>query len=730
MDNETTMVVDQESSSFLADNIVPFMVTTGCLTIGLLGTLLAVRTESKNRIEKERLAAVAEAAAAAKAAKNAIVDRNKYPGGKLTVYFATQTGTAESFAKELEREAKDHGFLVRVEDAEDIKSPEHMADRQSRAPFGADSKPDEMPRAIVLAATYGEGEPTDNATELVNQMEASILADEGEPQKQKQKRKPLLGLEYAVFGLGNTEYEIFNAMGKFFDATMERLGGNRVYELGLGDDSDDLEADFEKWKEGMWAALKKRYVKEGAVLMGAAAAAAEDDKRSLPDCEYAIRWEEGSSTSTTSTTTGTTNSDENRSSVPLETVYGSSKHYFTAVDCPVDVVRELRSPEDGGSTVHVEIDISNADMNYRTADNLGVLPCNAPEVVESVAESLGYTRQLDNAFTVAAGTNQDGEQHEWHGLPFPTPITLRECLTRYLDLTSAPRRSDLKLLSSYAKQPLDRKALQRLSSKEGKQEYKEKIVEAKVGLVQLLKLCPSLEIPLEHLIGNVCRFQLPRFYTISSCPKVHPNSIHLTVAITKEERPDGSMFDGVCSTHIAQALNQSLRVFVRPSTFRLPSDTSTPVLMIGPGTGIAPMRAFLQDRRHQFQKEQGDSMHNVLYFGCKKEELDYIYREELEEYHREGVLKDLHLAFSRKDPGQKEYVQHLLRKNASSTYQLLKEQGAYVFVCGGVKMGHDVTETLKEILVQESNGSVSPEAAAMYLSKLSSEGRFVQELWS
>ena len=123
-------------------------------------------------------------------------------------------------------------------------------------------------------------------------------------------------------------------------------------------------------------------------------------------------------------------------------------------------------------------------------------------------------------------------------------------------------------------------------------------------------------------------------------------------------------------------------------------------------------------------------MHNVLYFGCKKEELDYIYRDELEAYHREGTLKELHVAFSRTDPNKKVYVQHLLRQNSSATYGLLKDHGAYVFVCGGVKMGHDVTETLKEILVGESNGSMSQEDASNYLSTLSSEGRFVQELWS
>ena len=675
------------------------------------------------RQEEARLAAIAAEEAAMKAAREAVIDRTKYPGGKLTVYYATQTGTAESFAKELEREGKDHGFLVKIEDIEDLdSSPASMVDPTKRSAFGADTAPHEMPRAIVLAATYGEGEPTDNATSLVHAMEAMLEGgdDDGE-EKTEADAKPLLGLDYAVFGLGNTEYEIFNAMGKFFDSSFEKMGGNRILEMGLGDDSDDLEADFEKWKDTMWAVLKKKYVKEGAM----AAKATTKDATVLPDCQYSVEWQPHLSSR------DSLEADEGRASTPLDKIHGSSKSYFTAADCPVSVVRELRSEADGGSTVHVEIDISKSNSRnlkeYMTADNLGVLPVNSSEVVESVAKSLGYN--LDQVFCLSKGSNRDGEVHEWHGLPFPTPITVRECLTRYLDLTAAPRRSDLKLLSYYARQAVDRKALQRLSSKEGKPEYKEKIVEARVGLAQLLKLCSSIEIPLEHLIGNVCRLQLPRFYTIASSPKVHSGSIHLTVAVTKEQRKDGTFFDGVCSTHIANRGNQSLRVFVRPSTFRLPSSLDTPVLMIGPGTGIAPMRALLQDRKHQFEAEgKSNAMTNVLYFGCKKEELDYIYRDELEAYHKEGTLENLYVAFSRKNPNKKEYVQHLLKENGASTYAMLEEKGAYVFVCGGVKMGHDVTETLKDILVSE--GSMSQESAADYLSNLSSQGRFVQELWS
>jgi NADPH-ferrihemoprotein reductase len=618
----------------------------------------------------------------------ALLVPQKYPGGRISIYYATQTGTAESFAQQLEREGPDHGFYIHVVDMEETQ----LDNLKDVTAYGQvdDADTNNNPRAIILASTYGEGEPTDNATTMVNAIKEAL--EDGS------SHDLLKDLDYTVFGLGNREYEMFNAMGKYFDETFEQLGGNRIFQLGLGDDNDDLEADFEKWKDQLWKDLKDRYLassEQKQALINARKQ--QQNSSSIPDCEYAIEWH----------TSVSTNGAWEQS---LDKVHGSSRHFFTAVDCPVSTIRELRSTKDSGSTVHVELDISQKqELKYETADNLGVLPCNNHVVVESVARSLGY--DLDAVFSLKAPLPTNGNSpHEWHGDPFPMPLTVRECLTRYLDLTSAPRRSDLKLLSLYAKDPVDRRALQRLSSKEGKQDYKEKIVESYVGLAELLKLCPSLEIPLEHLI-SFCHFTLPRFYTISSCSQVFPDSIHLTVAVTQEQRKDGTMFEGVCSAHIAKSQQQNLplRVFVRPSSFRLPSDSTKPILMIGPGTGVAPMRALLQQRRHQQLVEKKTVGSNILYFGCKRKELDYLYEDELCRYQDEGILTELHLAFSRQDPSKKTYVQHLLKEQAESTWKLLHDGGAYIYVCGGVKMGHDVTEALKEIV--STHGQMSFEKA-------------------
>jgi NADPH-ferrihemoprotein reductase len=614
----------------------------------------------------------------------------------MTIYYATQTGTAESFAEQLKREGPDHGFYIHTVDMEETELEELM----KHPPFENDDDESGIARAIVLVATYGEGEPTDNSTALVQACKQRM--EEGK-EEEKTEALPLQGLEFCVFGLGNRQYEHYNAMGKFFDEAFEKLGGTRILPIGMGDDDADLEGDFESWKDRLWARLKEQYCKDSVLP-----AKRGTNESKLPQCEYAIEYHDANT---------------KPKEITMDHVHGSSRPYFTSIDCPVATVRELRSPEDGGSTKHVEIDISKAkDLTYATADNLGVLPLNDETVVQSVAESLGY--DLTAVFSLKAAPNQ-----EWHGAPFPMPLSVTECLTRYLDLTSAPRRSDLKMLVQYATDPVDRKALLRLSSKEGKQEYKEKITGGYVGMVDLLKLCPSLSIPLEHFV-SICHFLLPRYYTIASSSSVHPEQVHLTVAVTQEKRKDKSLFNGVCSTHLAN-LNptkpERVRIFNRPSTFRLPKDSSRPILMIGPGTGIAPMRGLLQERRYQKLSEKKTVGSNILYFGCKKTSLDYLYQDELKAFEDDGVLDKLYVAFSR-EQREKVYVQHLLSKNAKETWELIDSESASIYVCGGVKMGHDVTLALKEIL--STQGEMSLDDAKDYLAKLASVGRFVQELWA
>eukprot|EP00579_Thalassiosira_antarctica_P008626 CAMPEP_0201885002 /NCGR_PEP_ID=MMETSP0902-20130614/17667_1 /ASSEMBLY_ACC=CAM_ASM_000551 /TAXON_ID=420261 /ORGANISM="Thalassiosira antarctica, Strain CCMP982" /LENGTH=727 /DNA_ID=CAMNT_0048414025 /DNA_START=323 /DNA_END=2506 /DNA_ORIENTATION=+ len=712
------------------------------------------------------------------------LDRTKYPGGHLTIYYGSQTGTAQMFAKQIASESESRGFCARIVDLQDVVDNDDVdsIEAESKAVDGSEyatidedgaliratlahphyrdlDDDDEnghdngkrRSKALFFMATYGEGEPTDNAQQFVEMMKSKSgisniykietppgsngkeslvspastmsLEDITEEDTAAAPYSPrdatfLRDLDYAVFGLGNKQYEHYNNMSRFMDAALEQCGAKRVAAIGLGDDDDDLEGDFETWKDDvLWPSLTETYVK-GAV-MGAAANKKEGEGMalSLPPCPYLVEY---------------LKTDDDKTAISKSLIQTSSKHYSQAVDCPIVARRELRDPSDPGSTVHMEIDISNHmdTCRYQTADNLGILPKNDSSVVESVAKALNY--DLDRQFHLLPNTATDqGDASSKHTLPFPTPCTVRECLERYCDLTGPPRRSDLKQFAPYARDEMDRKALLRMSSKEGKAEYKEKIVEAHVGVADIVtRLCPSIACPLEHFV-MVCPRLQPRYYTISSSSTVFPETIHITLAVLETEKKDGGggVFKGLCSGYLAgMTIGDTVRVFVRESTFRLPKQVERPVLMFGPGTGIAPMRAILQERSHG-RKNMGAEQHgaSILYFGCKQRSMDYIYRDELESFCEEGTLTELHLAFSR-EQAQKVYVQHLLVKRAKETWKLIHEDKASIFVCGAVKMGADVDHTLQDIISE--HGGMTREKAKAYLDKMAVAGRFVQELWS
>ena len=690
-------------------SLAPLFVS-GCATVLVASALAYAMLETKRKKEREeRLATASQQEDLRLQDSNAAaVDKTEYPGGQISVYFGTQTGTAEQFARQLEREGPTHGFLVHVIDLEDIQVEDLVDDARKDHDSGAN-------RAIFISSTYGEGEAPDNSTQFVQALIEKgctpILYDQAKGPALEVPESCLVGLEYCVFGLGNKQYDHYNAMGKFYNHVLERLGGARILSVGLGDDDSDLEGDFENWKDNqLWPALKKRYVSDQAEAALAKRNMNGSSKTNeLPSCPYVIEYY-------------TAQQASQQTPVPLDQVHSSNRHYFTSHEVPVTLVRELQSAISDESTLHVEVDISQTKgLSYQTADNLGILPLNKKETVESVAYCLGY--DLDQLFAVKPAPG-----HDWHGALFPQPLTIRECLTRYCDLTSAPRRSDLKLLASFATDATDRQFLQRLASKEGKKEFKEKITDQYFGLVDILRLLPSIEIPLEHFI-NITPSQQTRFYTISSSSSVYPSSVHVTAALTKADRKDGTVFEGVCSGHLSrcQPNSATLYVFVRPSTFRLPVESSIPIIMIGPGTGIAPMRALLQERSHQRHQLKQTVGISTLYFGCQTRSKDYIYKDELMAYQEAGDLDNLHIAFSR-EQREKVYVQHLLKENKEVTWELVNTGGAYIYVCGGVRMGGDVSETLKEIFM--SQGGMSADEAKQYLAQLSQKGRFVQELWA
>ena len=246
---------------------VSMLIGTGATTVLLASALAYVLMETR----KSKQATGADVVSAPTS-----VDKEAYPGGLLTVYYGTQTGTSESFARQLEREAPEHGFFVHVVDLEDIDILDLVEHKDD----------DGKARAVFLTATYGEGEAPDNATLFVEALcekaETKILGADDET---SMVDSAILGdLEFCVFGLGNRQYDHFNAMGKFFDRVLTRLGGQRILTLGLGDDDNDLEGDFESWKDNqLWPTLEKKFLHGAKVPV-------KKSTTQLPDCQIAVEY--------------------------------------------------------------------------------------------------------------------------------------------------------------------------------------------------------------------------------------------------------------------------------------------------------------------------------------------------------------------------------------------------------------------------------------------------------
>ncbi|XP_034946237.1 NADPH--cytochrome P450 reductase isoform X3 [Chelonus insularis] len=517
------------------------------------------------------------------------------------------------------------------------------------------------------------------------------------------RRLSKLVFPHNVFGLGNKTYEHYNEVAIYVDHRLEQLGATRVFELGLGDDDANIEDDFITWKDKFWPTVCDFFGIEGA---------GED----VSIRQYKL----------------TEHVD-----MPIDRIYTGeiarlhslqnqrapfdAKNPFLA---PVKVNRELHGPSSDRSCMHIEFDIEGSRMRYDAGDHVAVYPVNNSTLVNKIGEICGV--DLDIVFTL---TNTDEESTKKH--PFPCPCTYRTALTHYLDITSNPRTHVLKELAEYCSDPADKEKLKLMASTsaEGKALFHQWITVENRNIVHILEDIPSLKPALDHLCELLPRLQC-RYYSISSSPKLHPTSIHITAVVVEYKTPTGRINQGVTTTWLKQKHPTNppsyVPIYVRKSQFRLPIRTTTPIIMVGPGTGIAPFRGFIQERdfARREGKEVGDT---ILYFGCRRSEEDYLYREELEEYVKNGTLI-LHTAFSREQE-KKVYVTHLLEKNMEEIWNVIGDKHGHVYICGDARnMARDVHNILLKV-VQEK-GKMTEMQAADYIKKMESQKRYSTDVWS
>jgi sulfite reductase (NADPH) flavoprotein alpha-component len=356
----------------------------------------------------------------------------------------------------------------------------------------------------------------------------------------------------------------------------------------------------------------------------------------------------------------------------------------------------LNKPESMKDTRFVSLDLKGSGLTYKVGDALGIFPENDPEMVDWIIEALDTT----GAEEVIA---PDGPK-----------VSLYEALLKHYSLG---RPSDLmfELLINRAANSDEASALKELLANDNVSEGDE--------ILDLLRRFPSARPSPDEFVTALNLLQ-PRLYSISSSLKAHPDEVHLTVGVVRYCNSRGRQCKGVCSTFFADRIRpgQKTKVFVHASHgFGVPANGDVPMIMVGPGTGIAPFRAFLEER-----KATGAMGKNWLFFGDQQRASDFLFEMEMECYRREGLLSRLDLAFSR-DQNEKIYVQHRMLENAAEIWKWLQD-GAYFYVCGDAKrMACDVDNALKQIAMQQ--GGLSPEAAKSYLSDLSKSKRYQRDVY-
>jgi sulfite reductase (NADPH) flavoprotein alpha-component len=364
--------------------------------------------------------------------------------------------------------------------------------------------------------------------------------------------------------------------------------------------------------------------------------------------------------------------------------------------------RLLNGPGSAKETRHFVVGMAGSGLHYKAGDSLGVFPSNRPEEVAELLAALGASGDEPVMLPKAAG-----------------PVSFREALASKLAL-AGPTRRIVETLAARAADPAEKAKLDGLLLPESKDLLAGWLHERE--FIDLLVEFPSARLQPQELVDHM-RKLMPRLYSIASSPRVHPHEIHLTVAVARY-RTNGRDRVGVCTTFLADRVTVGetpTPVFVSHSHFGPPENGGADAVMVGPGTGIAPFRAFLQDRA-----ASGAGGRNWLFFGDQKRATDFLYEEDWVKWKSEGVLTRIDTAFSR-DQLVKVYVQDRMRENAGDLWAWIRA-GAHFYVCGDAKrMAKDVDVALHDVIAGQ--GGMSPAEAADYVKAMKKEKRYQRDVY-
>ena len=547
---------------------------------------------------------------------------------KIAVLYASQSGTGEGLARKVMKDLKAKGHTATLTSL-DAFTPAALAKEE---------------HAIIIASTYGEGEPPESVRPFYDQ-----LCLDSAPRFEK--------LSYTVLALGDKNYEQFCKFGVDLDERLQVLGANRISDRV--DCDVDLDEAFATWKASVYGRLDE------IVGNKPHAALARGPVITMPGVKAAA---------------------------PAQAHTRDNPYH-----APLLEKRTLTKDVSSKQTLHLTLSIAGSKVHYEAGDACGVIPQNDPVLVAQILDAVKFTG--DEQVEVAkVGT-----------------VSLYAALLESLQIT----RLNRKIVQTYAATGNCTRLLELLVPEQ--QAHFDNYIYDR-GLIDLVTEYPGVITDPVELVAMLPRLT-PRLYSISSSPLAHPGEIHTTVAVVRY-RSHNMERGGVCSTMFAErtAIGAALPIYIQPNKkFRLPADDDAPMIMIGPGTGIAPFRAFLHERR-----ARGSKGRNWLFFGERSAKTDFLYRSEIEAMLNGKHLSLLDTAFSR-DQEHKIYVQDRMLEQASAFWKWLQD-GASVYVCGDAsRMAKDVDAALHTIV--ERQGHLGHEAAQDYVLRLKEENRYHRDVY-
>ncbi|OLL23051.1 NADPH--cytochrome P450 reductase [Neolecta irregularis DAH-3] len=638
-----------------------------------------------------------------------IIEKMQETNKDLVVFYGSQTGTAEDYAQRLAKEGHSRfGLKSMTADPEDY-------DLDTLDTFPNNKL------AMFILATYGEGEPTDNAvgfTELICGQDTTFSNGGGIDEK------PLSNLKYVAFGLGNKTYEHYNAMVRKVDSALAQLGAQRLGDAGEGDDGDGtMEEDFLSWKEGMWDAV--------------AAAMNLEEKETEYEPTLTVIEDESLSADSDQVYLG----EPSKQHLTMSTgPYNAHNPYIA----PILSSREL-SKSKNRNCLHMEINLGLSGLAYRTGDHLALWPTNSDKEVDRLLRVLDLTEKHDKVIRV---TSADPTAK----IPIPQPTTYESVLRYYLEICAPVSRQFMSSLCQFSPSPETKAEVFKLAT--DKEYFKSKVSEKSMTLGQVMEsIAPKWQVPFSLMVESLNHLQA-RYYSISSSSLTSPKVAHITAAVdSRTINGSDNVLNGVTTNYLyALKLRQHgaedprpyglsyqldgprnkydgihVLVHTRHSNFKLPNDPAKPIIMVGPGTGVAPFRGFLQEKIEQVK--QGTEIGQIiLFFGCRRENEDFLYRDEwkVAEQELNGKFKII-TAFSR-ETEQKIYVQHRLQEHSKQVNDLLQE-GGYFYVCGdAAHMAREVNTLLGTIFEEQRN--LPAKAGEELVKQMRNRGTYQEDVWS